>query len=255
MCWSNSKPDRVRCFAAVLCVVSGGGCISGSLATSTGQRPPGFVWSPDKRQAAHVGETVEFDFVLTDWLGRRVDPTGIADYCVAQFDRERIEVELHPNGYFRFARPINFASGTSLKVDMTAYRQLAGRDLIKVGDQWVAGNSPFEQPDRKVASDSVTLDVYQSDIRLRMPSPPDDLDLETGVMRIYRDDGSNTSVYIDRPGRPGFTITGPGPDGFYEINFQPAGHMVNNHGTTKVDFLIHDLAGQRHGLSVTIDTP
>ena len=74
-------------------------------------------------------------------------------------------------------------------------------------------------------------------------------------MRIFRDDGSNTSVYIDRPGRSGFRITGPGPDGYYDIEFGPSGNMVNNQGTTKVDFTIHDLAGQRHELSVMIDTP
>ncbi len=262
MYWFNSKPNRMQCSIAAtakcvtaMCLVSGGGCISGSLATSTGPRPLGFAWSPEERQDAHVGENVEFDFVLMDWLSNRVDPTGLADYCVAQFDRERIEVELHPNGYFRFARPISVSPGTSITVDVTAYRQVAGRDLIKVGNQWVASTGPFDQPDRKVATDSVTLDVYQCEVRLRMASPPDDLDIETGVMRIYRDDGSNTSVYINRPGRPGFRITGPGPDGFYEITFKPAGHMVHNHGTTKVDFSIHDLAGQRHDLSVTIDTP
>ena len=261
MHWFNSKRRTACRIATAQCVligslsIAGGGCISGSLATSSGPRPPGFAWSPEERQAAHVAENVKFDFVLTDWLGKRLDPTGLADYCVAIFDRERIEIELHPNGYFRFEHPITAAPDTSIPVEVTAYRQLAGRDLIKVGDQWLVSSSPFELPDRKVASASVTLLVYQCEVRLRMPRPPDDLDPETGVMRIYRDDGSSTSVYIDRPGRLGFRITGPGPDGYYDITFNPSGEMLNDHGTTKVDFRIHDLAGQRHECSAPIETP
>jgi len=198
---------------------------------------------------------VKFDFVLTDWLGRRIDPVGTADYCVAYFGDERIEIDLHPGGYFRFTHPIDAEPGSIIDVGVTAYRQLAGRDLIKVGDQWLASNGPFEKPDRKVARDSVTLTVYQCEVHLRLPRPPDDLDPDTGVMRLYRDDGTSTSVYIDRPGRPGFRITGPTPDGSYDVTYRPEAKMLNDHGTTKVDFRIHDLSGQRHDCSAMVDTP
>ena len=36
----------------------------------------------DPRQPAHIGEEVQFDFVLTDGWGTFVEPTGRADYCV-----------------------------------------------------------------------------------------------------------------------------------------------------------------------------
>ncbi len=231
------------------------GCVTGSLATSTGPRPDGFAWSPDKRQYAHVGEAVSFDFVLTNPLGQFVDPVGIVDYGVARFDGERIEMELDPTGHLSFTRTIHAAPGDSLKVDVSAYRQLAGRDQIKVGDEWIHSNSPFEQPDKKVADDMVTLMVYQAEVRLRIPSPPDDLDPETGVMRFHRTSGVSTPVYIDRPGRPGFHVTGPDADAYYTVTYHPPGNVLNDHGATKVDFTIYDLSGQRHEVTQEIDTP
>lgn len=239
-----------------LVVASGSsGCITGSLATSTGPRPEGFAWSPDKQQYAHVGEDVSFDFVLTNRFGGFVDPVGIVDYGVARFDGERIEMELDPTGHLTFTRSISAASGDSLEVSVSAYRQLAARDQIKVGDEWIHSNSPFEQPDEKVAEDVVTLLVYQAEVRLRIPSPPDDLDPETGVMRFHRKGGVSTPVYIDRPGRPGFRITGPDPDAYYTVTYYPPGNVLNDHGSTKVDFTIYDLSGQRHEVSQEIETP
>ena len=231
------------------------GCVSGSLATSTGPRPDGFAWSPDRTQYAHVGERVSFDFVLTDALGRFVDPVGIVDYCVAKMGSERIEMEIEPSGHFSFARPIKAPPGASLQVEVSAIRQLAGRDQVKVGAEWIRSKSPFEQPDKRIASDAVTLIVYQAQVRLRLASPPTELDPETGVMVIHSDKRGAVSVYIDRPGRPGFRITGPDADSYYTITYDPPGDVLHDHGTTKVVFSVYDLSGQRHEISEVLDTP
>ncbi len=246
----------VRCgVLGLMATVLSTGCISGSLATSTGSRPEGFAWSPDPKQYAHIGEHVSFDFVLTDAFDHFVDPVGIIDYGVATMAGERIEMEVNPSGHLTFTRPINADIGESLHVEVTAYRQLAGRDQIKVGDEWLRSNSPFEQPDKRVASDSVTLLIYQAHVRLRLASPPSDLDPETGVMRLQSDKGSAIPIYIDRPGRPGFRITGPDADAYYTVTYDPPGNVLNDHGSTKVEFTIYDLSGQRHEVSDEIDTP
>lgn len=243
----------VGCCAALL--VGSGGCISASLATSTGIAPAGTIWSNQPVQSAHVGEMVKFDFVLTNGFGRPIDPVGIADYVAAYFGNERIEVEPLPAGYFRFEHKVDAPAGTEIDVDCTAYRQRAERDFVKVGNEWMATSSPYAEPDRKMAHDSVKLEVYQSHVRFRIPRPADDLDPSSGVMHIVRNDGHVTTVYIDRPHRPGFKIAGPGADGYYDVTFDPDGDMVNHTGTTRVEFRIHDLSGHRHDFVQQMATP
>jgi len=262
MRWCNCACNRVAkgrfaaLSASAAAVLTGAtGCISASLATSTGVAPPNATWSNERYQSAHVGESVKFDFVLTDAFGRPIDPVGIADYSAAYVGDERIEVEPHPAGSFRFQHTLTAPPGTDVDVEVTAYRQRAGRDFAKIGERWVATASPYAQPDRKMARDVVTLNVYQVEVALRIPRPADDLEPESGVLRIVRDDGHVTTVYIDRPNRPGFVVTGPEPDGYYTVTYAPTADMVNRHGTTRVEFQIHDLAGHRHEHVKMIETP
>jgi hypothetical protein len=67
--------------------------------------------------------------------------------------------------------------------------------------------------------------------------------------------GSTTAVYIDRPHRPGFTITGPALDGTYAVRYVPKAAELNAVGTTLVEFVVHDLAGNQHHVSTTLSTP
>ncbi|NOX59156.1 MAG: hypothetical protein GXP29_09910, partial [Planctomycetes bacterium] len=58
----TNKPSANLVLAMLSFVVTGGlGCVSGSLATSSGDGGGG-KWSLAKRQQIHVGETVEFSF-------------------------------------------------------------------------------------------------------------------------------------------------------------------------------------------------
>lgn len=251
--------------ASMLAVTAAGfgGCISASLATSTGPHPPQQRWSTASTQSAHVGEQVHFDFVLTDWRGRFVGPTGIADYCVAIPSRlrtgigeERIEVEPDAKGHFRFSYPLDrVRAGEKLKVTATAFQQCDSRDFMKIGGRWLKADSPYAQPDRKVAGDTVQLTIYQTTVDLKIARPADDLDPESGVLRFRCIDGGGGPVYIDKPGRPGFKIGGPEPDGYYRVEYLPTGSQLNPTGTTDVEFTIHDLGGQRHVVSQTLSTP
>jgi hypothetical protein len=205
----------------------------------------------------HVGEEVRFDFVLQDPTTRKfVSPVGRVDYCVATVDAQRIEAEPNTAGHFQFSHTFDRAKpGDKIKVQATAYRQRAGRDFVRVHGQWLRSESPYELSDSKAAWDSVSLTVYEAPIELRIARPPDDLDPETGVLRVRRSDGAITSVYIDRPHRPGFTVTGPEPDGHYRIRYVPKGNELNAIGTTDVELVIYDTAGNPHYASTTLNTP
>jgi hypothetical protein len=231
------------------------GCIAGSLATSTGPKPPDYRWSTAWRQAVHVGETVQFDFILKDPWGRRVDPVGVADYCSTDIGRERIDAEPDIHGHFQFShRFTDVRSGDRIKLETIAFRQRGGRDFMKVRGEWLHSDSPFEESDRRVASDSVILTVYEVPIDLAIPAPVHELEVETGVLTIRRD-GATASVYVDRQGRPGFTLKGPDADRSYHVRYLPAGDEINATGTTDVNFVIYDTGGQRYEAGVVLDTP
>ncbi|MFH1111097.1 MAG: hypothetical protein V1790_18160 [Planctomycetota bacterium] len=240
-----------------------GGCVSASLGTSTGPHPPQQRWSVAAKQPAHVGETVQFDFVLTDWLGRFVAPTGLADYCVAIPSRlrtgigdERIETEPDAKGHFRFSYTVDrVRAGEKIKVTATAYQQRGSRDQMKVRGQWLTADSPYAEPDRKIAGDAIQLTIYQTKVEMKIVRPADDLDPESGVLRLQRLDGTGVPVYIDKPGRPGFRLDGPEPNGYYRVEYQPTGEQLNPTGTTEVEFSVYDLGGQRHVVSQTLSTP
>ena len=68
------------------------GCVSASLATNTGPKRPEERWSTAGRQRVHVGEEVQFDFLLLDGLGRFRVPAGVAHYVAVLNGEDRVEV-------------------------------------------------------------------------------------------------------------------------------------------------------------------
>lgn len=243
--------------AAGILLVLLSGCSSGSLASSTGPKPAENRWSTARRQQVHFGEEVRFDFVLQNGAGRLVQPFGLADYCATIIGNERIEAEADPVGHFQFSYVFDdFPPGATVKITTTAYQQRGGRDFMRIRGTWLPSDSPFNERDRKVATRaSLNLTVYQATIDLTFTAADDDLDPETGVLRIRKSDGSMTAIYEDRPGRPGFTLTGPDANGRYHVRYDPDGRQLNPTGTTDVAFLIYDRAGQVHEASAAIDTP
>ncbi len=245
-----------RLALASLAAVGVAGCVHGSVATDTGPRPPGHKWSTAGRQQVHAGETVRFDFVLHDAFRQLLSPVGLADYCVTVIDGERIETTPDLNGHFGFShRFTGLEPGDTVTVKTEAYQLRGGRDHMKIGGQWFASESPYEQRDRKIAQDAVRLSVYQMPIELTLVRPPDDLDPDTGVMYLRRDDGTTNLVYVDRPGRPGFSISGPEPDGVYRFRYVPSGNELSPAGVTEVELTIYDRSGQARYVSTTLDTP
>jgi hypothetical protein len=252
----TSLPDRLPLLGLYLLAALMGGCVSGSLATDTGPRPPLHQWSTENRQKVYVGEPVQFDFVLTDGFGNFVHPDGVADYVAAFAGGERIQVDYDLSGHFPFSHRFDTVkAGDEITVKAVAYRQNHSRDFMLVAGAWMQSESPYDVPDKKVASDEVTLEAYETPIELTVPQPKRELDPSTGVIRIRQNDGNTTSVFLSTALRPGFSIAGPEPDGVYRIRYVPKGDEVNPTGQTDVELTIYDTAGQPHQVSTKIDTP
>ncbi len=254
--FKRQRESVIQAICVAIWLSFAGGCISGSLASNTDRHPAGYRLSDRPNQMVHVGETVEFDFVLQDSSRRLVPPSGLADYCAALVGRDRIEIEPDLAGHFRFSHKFDDVDpGDKIEVVATAFRQRGRRDFMQVRGRWLANESPVDRPDKAVGSDSLRLTVYQRSFELSIAQPPDVLNPATGALRIRRTDGTTTIVYVDRPHRPGFTLTGPGPDGYVHIRYLPSGDELNPSGTTDVEFVIYDVAKQPHRTVVTLDTP
>lgn len=240
--------------AAVVPLASG--CVGASLASSTGPRIAGRIWSTQSKQLAHVGETVQFDFVLVDWRGGFVSPFGLAEYVVAFAGTERIEAEFNEKGHISFSYPFDsMNAGDVIKVKVTAFSQRGSRDWMRIGDEWLQNDSPYDSADRRVARDSITLKVYEAPIELAVERPPDGFDLQTAVLKIARADGAIRSVYVERPTRPGFTAVESPNDDHLRIRYLPSGADLNPTGTTEVEFTVYDMAGRLYRVTQTLTTP
>jgi hypothetical protein len=199
---------------------------------------------------------VQLDLVLLDSLGQFTNALGIADYGVAIIGNERIDSEPDLNGRFRFQYKFDgVEAGQRIDVQATAFRQRERRDSLKIRGRWVHGVGPSDAPDQPLASDTIRFTVYEAPIELTLARPADDLVPETGVLTILRSDGTSTRVFVDRPHRPGFNMTGPEPDGYYRVRYVPDGGEINRTGTTDVEFVVYDVAKQPHYVSAQIETP
>lgn len=242
--------------AALLIPVAGGGCTFASLASSTGPRAPGHQWSTASHQRVHVGETVEFDFVLVDAGGNPLNPLGLADYVVVMLGGERIQSEPDGRGHFPFSYHFDRVEpGDRVTVEANAYLQRAHRDFMKVAGEWLMSESPYEIADTRVAGDSLTLEVYEAKIELMIDPPGYELDPDSGVLRIRRSDGRTTAVYAHRPDRPGFRLEGPDAAGGYRVTYTPDGDEVEPWGVTEVEFEVYDVSRTPHRATARIETP
>ncbi|MCH7925072.1 MAG: hypothetical protein IIC51_06020 [Planctomycetes bacterium] len=255
-------PRSVRRSGRLICGTTAGllalslGCISGSLASSTGPRDPGQRWSDANRQMVVLGEEVQFDFVLQDWKRRLVSPRGVADYCVAYVGAERIECEADVYGHFSFSHIFDrYRPGDVVAVRAAAFQQRGSRDYMKIAGQWMHNDSPYELSDRKGASDSITLTVYESPIELAVGTAGTPLDPGTAVLRIRKGSDSAVSILIERPDRPGFSLGGPEKNGSYILRYLPRRDELNTYGRTEIEFTVRDVAGRTFRVQSVIETP
>jgi len=232
------------------------GCISGSLASTTGDCGSG-RWSADSRQRVHVGETVEFSFALRDPLRpEATNAIGLADYCVFQIGSDRLEADIDERGRFRTACTFDdLRPDETVSVTASAYRECGGRDFKEINGTWLRNQSPYNEADEIVASSRIRLTGYRSRVRLALPRPTDEYDFSTARLLLRRRDGHTSAVYLCRPPRGGFKLEPRSARDGWWVCYQPDGDEVNPCGTTEVVFSVYDQAGNEHRITGTMETP
>ena len=232
------------------------GCLYGSLACDTGPSEQG-AWSVAPLQHAHVGENIALSFILRQKFQKnRIDVLGVADYAVANILEERIEVGPDIHSAFLFThRLAGTKAGQVVTVEVAARQTRGSRDYMKIRGTWRRSISAAEEPDTLVAHDSIKLRIYQSRIDYRFSKPQVDLDWSTARLVITRSDEKVSSVFMDRPVRPGFTMNGPDQNGDYRIQYFPLADQVNKTGMTRAALKVIDVNGLEQSHEFEFDTP
>ena len=232
------------------------GCMYGSLACDTGSSEQG-TWSVAPLQHAHVGENIALSFILRQkFQQNRIDALGIADYAVANILEERIEVGPDINSAFLFThRLTGVKPGQVVAVEVAAHQTRGSRDYMKIRGTWRRSISAAKKPDELVARDSIKLRIYQSKIDYRFAKPQVDLDWSTARLIITTSDDKVSTVFMDRPARPGFTMNGPDQNGYYRIQYFPLAGQVNKTGTTRAVLKVLGVNGLEQSHEFEFDTP
>jgi len=243
--------------ALVAMAASAGGCMRGSLASDTGPRETG-RWSVAKKQYAHVGERVHFSFIVVPVFGAGWGAgEGLVDYAEATIGQERIDVPVDADGRATFQYTFETVTDerTGVPVAVAAYRTRGRRDEIQVGGQWINPLNSDDLPDEKLASDKLTMVVYQSRIDIALPAAEGPYLWRSGRLTIRKADGTRSEVFFDRPARPGYTVSGPDARNEFHVVYLPRADQVNKTGATEATFVVRNTRGREVRKVVWFETP
>ena len=204
-----------------------------------------------------MGERVSFSFILRErFRAGRIDVLGIADYAAANILEERIEVGPDINSEFLFGHRLDGVEpGSTIDVTSAAYQVNGSKDYMKIRGRWRRSMNAVDEPDKMVARDSIKLRIYQSRIDHRFRGPQVDLDWATARLIIRRGEENVSTVFMDRPHRPGFTMNGPDREGFFHIQYYPLAEQVNKTGATRAALKVRDVNGLEQSYHFEFATP
>lgn len=251
----NGYGMRQATAVGLLLWTASSGCVTGSLATTTGDLRGG-TWSIDPVQHVHVGEHVRFSFVLKKPLARdSISAIGLADYCVFRIGVDADAVPVNADGRFLYSRDFGDAKpGTPINVIATAYRTVGTQDGMKVAGEWIQNESPYDEPDARVASAVVQLVPYQAVVTFDVAPELRGADFDSAVLTLYGPNESPTRILKQTPTRAGFTIDwSDGAGG--RILFEPTWRQINASGQTKAELSILDSTGTERVLTKFVPTP
>lgn len=233
----------------------GSGCIRGALATSTGRNGPS-LWSEEKVQWAHVGEQVRFSFILiSPTVNRALNPEGFADYCVIRIGEAMVGCELDFEGHFRcIYRFENEPAGSEIRVEATTYRQYELRDFLPLDAGWTESSPSGDQPDRKIASDKLTIKLYETRIELAL-SDDKQWDWQSGRLELHAPGKAPVTIYEEQELQPGYRVETLGGGKGFAIRYAPRADEMGTTGMTNYAFTIHDLGGEPHIIRGSVKTP
>jgi hypothetical protein len=237
------------CLAALLS--SGCAYSLSSLGTNTGPRLHGGEWSVANPQWVHVGERLDVSYALrskiADYAVLTIEPLDWAKVSLAA-ERGRFLFE-----EIRFTEPT--PPNRPLLIRATAYRERNERDVMDMDGRLLRRESPIDVADQKVASATLKLCVYQSNLAIQVPPDPAGYNWETAKLLLYADPERPTEVRLGRDYRKGFRIEGPTAAGAFVVAYEPTAEQIKRTDSTRVVFIVLNAAGNEQRQETWMPTP
>lgn len=244
----------IACLAAgCLAALLSSGCAYSfsSLATNTGPRLNGGEWSAANPQWVHVGERLDVSYALqskiADYAVLTIEPLGRAKVSLVA-ERGRFLFE-----GIRFTEPT--PPGQPLVLHAAAYRERNERDVMDLDGRLLRRESPIDIADQKVASATLKLCVYQSNLAIQVPPDAAGYKWETATLLLYAEPERPTEVRLGRDYRKGFRVDGPTAAGTFVVAYEPTAEQVKRTDSTRVVFTVLNAAGNEHRQEIWMPTP
>ena len=238
---------------AAVCLLIVTGCRSGNAILVLDSGPPvdqvKHSAGRDPVFAVHTGERVEMTFR---------SKIGSCDYAIMHDESSDRWEDCGPPINGQFDWPHDFAAEKESvgrrRISVTGYTIQGRRDAMPIRGALV--DSPGEdEKDVVWAGATAWVEVYQSELRLRIRLPEGSPVWTLSKLTIRRQDGVESRVSLRGAGKPGFEVSGPDTEGAWEIVFQPAFDQVNPSGDTAAQLSVADERGMTHRFDAQLSTP
>jgi hypothetical protein len=199
--------------------------------------------------AIHDGERVKLEF------GSKV---GSCDYAIMHDEATGRWEDCGPPINSQFEWRHDFAGEKGglgrRRISVTGYTIQGRRDAMPI--RGVLVESPGEdEKDVAWAGASAWVELYQSELRMRISLPEGSPDWSLSKLTLRRRDGVESRVSLRSAGKSGFEVSGPDTDGAWEIVFHPSFDQVNSSGDSAAELSVADERGKTHHFDVQLFTP
>jgi hypothetical protein len=247
-------PTRLIPSLALLFLLVATGCQSGNAALLLDSGPPvdqvRRTGGHDSVFAVHVGERVQMAFRSR---------LGVCDYAMIHDESNDRWEDCGPpiNGFFEWRQTFSNEKGSAgrRRIKVTGYTIQGRRDAMPVRGALLESAGKDDEADLPWAGITVWVDIYQSELRMRVRLPEGTPDWALSKLTIRRQDGTESRVTIRRAGQPGFEVSGPDAEGVWELTYQPAFDQVNASGHTAAVLSVADERGKTIDFEAEIPTP
>lgn len=248
-------PRSIVPFLALCCAgLIGTGCSlinPSSLATNSGPSKTGGEWSVAAEQWVHVGEKVDFNYVLM---------SGYADYAILSIPQAgitRVCLQADRNRFYFEGLTFNVPTlpGKPLVAKVTCYRERGIRDYMEADGKLLVRESPDDPSDAKVSSSHLKIHVYQASLTIDMPACHDGYRWQTASLTLHCGGDLPAIVHENRPYRKGFKVEGPSASGSFVVTYEPTADQLNRTGTTRAVLSVFDTKNKEHTQVVLVPTP
>lgn len=200
--------------------------------------------------AVHIGErpTLKFGWKL-----------GHCDYAIAHVEGADLYDDCGPPVTGKFEWSMTFdhlaPAESPLRLTVSGYSQQQKRDLMPVHGHLVESESPLDAVDILIASASVMIEVYQSQVEVAVPTDGPAPDWALTRLIIHPDNGRSCRISHSGASGPGFSVNGPDSKHQYIVRYQPRASEVNHEGLTRAELILADETGATRSIATTFATP